>query len=159
MDSEERAFLTAIIAEPDENLHRLVYADWLEEKGQDHRAARIRRYVASGAKFVHPVRALGERAFYGIPEWFGADWRVCIDRGIVAFIVLPGNEWGSFGNRVLEECPVGEVFLTTEPDWAPLEAHVIWKGMTHPDRTGETFTCDTFPGVLFHLPPSEGEDS
>jgi uncharacterized protein (TIGR02996 family) len=31
--SEEEAFLRAIIEEPDEGSHRLVYADWLEERG------------------------------------------------------------------------------------------------------------------------------
>jgi uncharacterized protein (TIGR02996 family) len=38
----ERAFLDAIIAEPDEDLHRLVFADWLDENGQGDRAEFIR---------------------------------------------------------------------------------------------------------------------
>src|SRR5262245_52388385 len=34
----ERAFLDAIVAEPDEDAHRLVFADWLDEHGQSERA-------------------------------------------------------------------------------------------------------------------------
>src|SRR4051812_3913176 len=42
----ERAFLDAIIAEPDEDAHRLVFADWLEEHGQSDRAEFIRTQCA-----------------------------------------------------------------------------------------------------------------
>src|SRR5437588_196244 len=36
------AFLQAICAEPDEDAHRLVYADWLDENGRPERAEFIR---------------------------------------------------------------------------------------------------------------------
>src|SRR4051794_31683279 len=42
----ERAFLDAIIAEPDEDAHRLVFADWLDEHGQSDRAEFIRAQCA-----------------------------------------------------------------------------------------------------------------
>src|SRR4051812_46207764 len=42
----ERAFLDAIIAEPDEDAHRLVFADWLDEHGQSERAEFIRTQCA-----------------------------------------------------------------------------------------------------------------
>ena len=43
MPPEERAFLDAIAAEPDDAVHRLVYADWLEEQGrlESARLARV----------------------------------------------------------------------------------------------------------------------
>jgi uncharacterized protein (TIGR02996 family) len=41
--TEEDAFLQAIIEAPDDDTHRLVYADWLEEQG-DPRAAAIRKH-------------------------------------------------------------------------------------------------------------------
>lgn len=49
------------------------------------------------------------------------------------------------------------VVLTTEPDWSAPDAHTVWAGMRHPDRTGDTFHCDRFPGVEFVL-PSGSED-
>jgi uncharacterized protein (TIGR02996 family) len=43
---DERALLEAIRAEPEDDAGRLVYADWLEEHGQDERAELIRVQVA-----------------------------------------------------------------------------------------------------------------
>jgi uncharacterized protein (TIGR02996 family) len=40
--SEAQPFLSAILAEPDEDAHRLVFADWLDERGEADRAEFIR---------------------------------------------------------------------------------------------------------------------
>lgn len=40
--TDEAAFLAKIIAEPDEDVHRLVYADWLQDHGRPERAEFIR---------------------------------------------------------------------------------------------------------------------
>jgi uncharacterized protein (TIGR02996 family) len=58
MDAEERALLAAIIANPDEDTPRLVYADWLQERDRPERAEFIRlsielanlRYGTPGAE-------------------------------------------------------------------------------------------------------------
>jgi uncharacterized protein (TIGR02996 family) len=42
---DELAFLAAIIAAPDDNTARLVYADWLDEQDQLHRARYIRQKI------------------------------------------------------------------------------------------------------------------
>ena len=42
IDPQRQAFLDAIIAEPHEDVHRLVYADWIDERGEHERAALIR---------------------------------------------------------------------------------------------------------------------
>jgi len=42
MTADERALIQAIIAAPDDDLPRLVYADWLEEHGRPERAEFIR---------------------------------------------------------------------------------------------------------------------
>lgn len=44
--SDEAALLAAIIAQPEEDTPRLVYADWLQEHGQESRATFIRVQVA-----------------------------------------------------------------------------------------------------------------
>ena len=45
MDSEERALLAAIVAHPDEDTPRLVYADWLQEHDRAERAELIRAQI------------------------------------------------------------------------------------------------------------------
>jgi uncharacterized protein (TIGR02996 family) len=45
----ESGFLQAILAEPDNDAHRLVYADWLDEQGQGDRAEYIRVEVRLAA--------------------------------------------------------------------------------------------------------------
>lgn len=42
MTADELALLAAIIAAPDDDLPRLVYADWIEERGRPERAAFVR---------------------------------------------------------------------------------------------------------------------
>jgi uncharacterized protein (TIGR02996 family) len=44
--SQEIGFLRAILEEPDDDTHRLVYADWLEEQGDTSRAEFIRMQCA-----------------------------------------------------------------------------------------------------------------
>ncbi len=45
IESEERAFLAKILAEPEDDTVRLVYADWLDENGQGDRAEFIRLQI------------------------------------------------------------------------------------------------------------------
>src|SRR5262249_59482941 len=45
MSPQERALIDAIRDDPDDDLRRLVYADWLEEHGQAERAELIRVQV------------------------------------------------------------------------------------------------------------------
>src|SRR5437868_6707171 len=42
----EEAFVQAIIADPDDDAPRLIYADWLDEQGESERAEFIRVQVA-----------------------------------------------------------------------------------------------------------------
>lgn len=48
--SDRAAFLTAVRDEPDEDTHRLVYADWLDESGQPEHAEFVRLQVAGAGK-------------------------------------------------------------------------------------------------------------
>ena len=48
-DATETAFLQAIIAEPDDDVHRLVFADWLQENGQEERAEFVRVQIELAA--------------------------------------------------------------------------------------------------------------
>jgi len=46
MTHDQRSLLTAILAYPEDDTPRLIYADWLEENGEGERAAFIRAKVA-----------------------------------------------------------------------------------------------------------------
>ncbi len=46
-DPDDAGLLRAVCADPHSDLPRLVYADYIEERGQDERAALIRREVAN----------------------------------------------------------------------------------------------------------------
>ena len=49
MEEEELAFLSAIVAEPDDDRLRLVYAEWLEEHGHCDRSVFLRLQVQAAA--------------------------------------------------------------------------------------------------------------
>lgn len=42
---EDQGFINDVLASPDDDVHRLIYADWLEENGQDERADFIRTHI------------------------------------------------------------------------------------------------------------------
>jgi uncharacterized protein (TIGR02996 family) len=60
MSDEERAFLAAIHRTPDDATARLVFADWLQDRDQDARAAMYRSGVVKrfGVDFESPGGAL-----------------------------------------------------------------------------------------------------
>jgi uncharacterized protein (TIGR02996 family) len=53
---DERALLAAIVAAPDDDLPRLVYADWLEENGRPERAEFIRVQIELSRLGFSPIR-------------------------------------------------------------------------------------------------------
>jgi uncharacterized protein (TIGR02996 family) len=61
--AQEQAFLRAVLDEPDDDTHRLVYADWLDENGRPERAEFIRLQIERARRPLHdPARAVpGER--------------------------------------------------------------------------------------------------
>lgn len=61
MTDEQLALEAAVVAAPDDDLPRLVYADWLDEHGDGERAEFIRLQVAAGAR--RRVRANNRHGF------------------------------------------------------------------------------------------------
>src|SRR4051812_38507679 len=55
--TDRDALLAAVLAEPDEDTPRLVYADWLDENGQPERAAFIRDQIEAMRAEPHSKRA------------------------------------------------------------------------------------------------------
>jgi uncharacterized protein (TIGR02996 family) len=78
--SDEAALLAAIIAHPDENTPRLMYADWLDENGQPERAEFIRLQCAVEMDEVAEERAAVLEArnrgkwLIGLPQFTAGRW-------------------------------------------------------------------------------------
>jgi uncharacterized protein (TIGR02996 family) len=88
--SEAQALLAAVLAEPDDDAPRLIYADWLDERGHPERAAFIRLQVEQARLSKHDPRAdvLAFRAAR-LFDRHGADWVAELPR-------FDGITWGEF---------------------------------------------------------------
>jgi uncharacterized protein (TIGR02996 family) len=69
--SDESGFLRAILDDPDDDTHRLVYADWLDEHGQPERAAFLRGQVKCDR--FHRLEAM-------LDDWHWEAYRENMDR-------------------------------------------------------------------------------
>jgi uncharacterized protein (TIGR02996 family) len=125
------ALLRAVIDEPEDDLRRLVYADWLEEAGQDERAAYIRgalagicgtawtRWPDSLHRLVGSPGRLEERGW----SWV---WR----RGFIAAVHCPLAEWIAHGPALAAAHPLQEVRLSDREPAArpwPNMATTVWR--------------------------------
>jgi len=93
--ADEQALLAAVIAHPDEDTPRLMFADWLEENGQPERAEFIRAQIEA-ARFPPGdpgAKALRARVVELIKqhrkEWKGVATRGVFVRGFLTGICVP----------------------------------------------------------------------
>ena len=136
MTGDRDAFLAAVRAAPDDDLPRLVYADWLEERGDGERAEFIRlscetppepRADAVEARLRELLAAHGRR--WRIP---GLRGRQHFARGFVADIEVAAESLLSVDPRAMSEHPVRSVRLVAAdrrveelarlPLWATVES-------------------------------------
>jgi uncharacterized protein (TIGR02996 family) len=123
--SDADALLAAVLADPDADLPRLVYADWLEERGQPERAefirvqielARDRRnelqareatlFAAFGDEWLAPFRAPGA-PLDGLTASHGA-----FRRGFVEVVWMPARRFLREADRLFAMAPVRELRVT-----------------------------------------------
>lgn len=122
----DRGFLEAIQEFPDDDLHRLAWADWLEERGQDARATFIRHQLRL-ARLADddPARAELEDEAEDLlaahePEWAGMlgmvaeewQWR----RGCIERVTIWGDTLLKQGVELLATMPIRELRLLADPD-------------------------------------------
>jgi len=110
MDTES-ALLAAVLANPDDDLPRLVYADWLEENGQAERAEFIRTSVAESyggqyTSITSMVRQYRPHVHVG-DRW--PEMTLCIRRGFIAEVYCTLADWcgglcGCFTNEPDDGC-------------------------------------------------------
>lgn len=122
---EEEAFLRAISAAPDDHTIRLVYADWLEERG-DSRAEFVRLQVRLGTVQADEpdrpqLQAHVEQLRAGCPAYWLAKldppvW--CAVGNIVGARPAAADETPRHGTRLFR--PNAKVFLATRSHWYAL---------------------------------------
>lgn len=128
--------LQAIIAEPDDDLHRLAYADWCEENNQPERAEFIRLQIAlwtEGGNYPHEIEAYDdlptearkrERYLWAkySREWIGIgySWHPleCLGsridqyaRGFIRKVECAHHIWVDHGKKICAEHPIEDVRL------------------------------------------------
>ncbi|MCU0702831.1 MAG: TIGR02996 domain-containing protein [Fimbriiglobus sp.] len=124
----DNPFLRAVIAHPDDDLTRLVYADWLDENGRPERAEFIRVQVALAAGVTDPDRhphletRQRELLVAHDREWVCelADVLECppgrwggwvFRRGFVEYFHLPAATVAARGASLAALTPVRELYL------------------------------------------------
>jgi uncharacterized protein (TIGR02996 family) len=129
--STEAGFLRAILAEPDDDAHRLVYADWLDENGQPERAEFIRLQIerarlprndpkrqqpgereralleAHGKRWLEPLWAAGFRRYLSNENLNYA----AFDRGLPAHAYCEMGEFVRWGNGIWRAAPITSLRL------------------------------------------------
>lgn len=153
----EASFLRAILASPHEDAHRLVYADWLEERdqpGDDVRAEFIRLQVMiDGA----PMKKVNWNV--GIGEWLRmkdraallladnqvrwrqhlpdgwANWVTTFRRGFIEDITLSAQDFFDCAADLFSMLPILRVELT---NWQPVQVQrregIRWMVGSAPDH-------------------------
>jgi uncharacterized protein (TIGR02996 family) len=119
LSAMDDAFLGAILAEPDDDTPRLVYADWLEERG-DPRGEFIRLQVglfeANGsAQMVQIVRA--QELLIANEETWAATVRPLVaecqfERGFVTGITLPLDAFLEHADTLFARAPIQRVKIS-----------------------------------------------
>lgn len=122
---DEAALLRAVVAAPDDDLPRLVYADWLEEHGRPERARFIRLQIEEDRdtswcgrhRRDEEIRSLlsahGEKWFRELPKWVWAPYRanpdwdgVTFRRGFIGHLRVTASLFLSHGVQLTDRTPV-----------------------------------------------------
>jgi uncharacterized protein (TIGR02996 family) len=117
--ADPAAFLSAIVARPADDLPRLLYADWLDERG-DPRGEFIRLQIADDP----PSRARADTLLRRFGRlWAGplADWSYCVNfsRGFPDQVVMAAEDFVQFADEVVRVAPVQRLTLINVRKWVP----------------------------------------
>lgn len=112
-----RDFLAAIRASPDDDTLRLVYADWLQENGEDDRAQYIRQWISGDSQGLHKLfmSALHKKFTSTVGDKWAEAANPAMDRGFVESLFASWIWWLTNGDRLLETELVPKVILSNDP--------------------------------------------
>ena len=107
--NSEAALIAAILREPDEDAHRLVYADLLEETGRAVRAAYIREQIALGEAETWETPHDGNAA---ARPWLTSGWAASPDsqwiaeRGFLNWVQCDIQTWVNHAPAIVSGHPI-----------------------------------------------------
>ena len=128
--SKHDALLSAIVANPDDDLPRLVFADWLEENGEPERAEFIRveclhaRTDRESPDYLPLLRRSSRLLTAHSDRWFGEIQNeqlaqvVITERGFVDRIVIVADRFAAHGDFIRGQAPLlKELHIRAAGDW------------------------------------------
>lgn len=181
--TERDAFIRRICEEPDEDTHRLVFADWCDENGLDG-WARLIRYAAPVQhwrakpgrwRWAHTKTLVdgGKPTWLGLPRpaWYaqqlvGAGLRramraYTVEKGFVSSVEVAGYNFLRRPADFFREHPITRVYLFDRmPDVADLRHDAPWVWHSgEDDMTDYRMGDSILPPYLFALLPRNEFDS
>jgi uncharacterized protein (TIGR02996 family) len=113
--TDRAAFLAAIVRRPDDDLPRLIYADFLDERGEGPRAEFIRLQCAAARGDAVPFNRIAALEVEHRDEWlaplgsgvYHAEFR----RGFPEHLVMAASEFVRDGEAIREQTPLRGVAL------------------------------------------------
>jgi uncharacterized protein (TIGR02996 family) len=125
MQPGEAPFLRAILEDPADNVARLIFADWLDDRGEHCRAATIRAEVADPSLITYSMEHRGipfEEFEWHVPQPlpsyffnsqmpFGTKRR----RGFIEQVQIDGHYWQLLCDDLMGEHPITTVWLLSMP--------------------------------------------
>jgi uncharacterized protein (TIGR02996 family) len=148
------ALLRAILACPDDDAPRLVYADWLEESGQAERAAAIRAGIARLTPTSHTGPAL---LWPDCPA--GLEWHAL--RGFAAGVTLPVARFLAEAGELFRAQPIVRVDLSDRRPGAvhgPGPVRVRWRAGALPSFDGAIIPRKLWPFLTLGTLSPDGDD-
>jgi uncharacterized protein (TIGR02996 family) len=155
MNAEQQALLRTIFDNPDDDAPRLVYADWLEERGDpDHtvRAHLIRQQIAlrpadpdhsPASQQNDPQGLLAVAEERCTPQWLRSG-RAVWDRGFIQEVRCNTAAWVDHANEILAEHPIDSLTLEGE-----IQIEHVPVLITTPNRVPhiDMSNCTWSPGI------------
>ncbi len=157
------AFLQAIIAAPEDDTPRMVFADWLDEHGDPARAEFIRQQCGPKRSLIASAEVMSEgvwrvhgrsgdtlladsleRELSRLPVVKGVV--LTFRRGFVENVICSWQVFVTYASSLRESTPLREVVLTTPPVNKTGEE---WKQLRSNDRM--RYSNSDYPGLEFKL--------
>jgi uncharacterized protein (TIGR02996 family) len=165
------AFLKAILANPDDDAPRLVYADWLDEIDQPERAEFIRRQIAhkncsltlngiGGVVDVSAFRNVNSsilRERLGFDRLKGAE-EATLRRGFISALKCTLPNWMLYGPAIVATHPVESLWLTDGMLVKELGSKRCWYSISSMDFNDRLFQARADSPNERHWLPKEFAD-
>jgi uncharacterized protein (TIGR02996 family) len=164
--TDATAFIHAIHAAPHDAAPRLVYADWLDENGDPHRADLIRRmcrvptYVfkwsrrAQHGRHVHAESVGAIRGLRGrVEAVYRDEWvrlpgveLIQVSRGLIEYIAIGPQPFLALAGEIFARHPVRDVRLVGLHTWMSATRPGQYEGVLQPGRTDDRhWPLELFP--------------